>query len=79
MAVNTTMIRGSDVRSHGSWMNIYLTSQAVGSPGQTLTLSGDTTATILHELPNWGWKVQVTGVPPANNRLRVKKGDTVTG
>jgi hypothetical protein len=79
MAVNTTMIRGSDNRSLGAWMNIYLTTQAVGVAGQTLTLAGDLIVTILHELPNFGWKVRVTTTPPGNTRLRVKKGDTVVG
>jgi hypothetical protein len=47
--------------------------------GQTLTLAGDLVVTILHELPNFGWKCQVTTTPPGNARLRVKLGDTVTG
>lgn len=79
MAVSTTMRRGSDNHGYKGWMNIYLPSEVIGAPGQVLTLSGDLLVTISQELPNFGWKCQVTTTPPGSNRLRVRMGDTVTG
>jgi hypothetical protein len=60
-------------------MNIYLISSTGVAPGGVLTLSGDLTVTVLHELPNLGWKARVTGTPVGNNRLRARQNDAVTG
>jgi hypothetical protein len=79
MAVATTMRRGSDCRSRYGWMNIYVLSSTGIAANSVLTLSSDLTVTVLHELPNLGWKCRVTVPPPANNRLRAKLGDPVTG
>jgi hypothetical protein len=80
MAIATTMRRGAFNHCYHGEMNIYLASQAVGVPGQVLTLAGDVLVTIIHELPHFGWATRVTTLPPrGSTRLRIKKGDTVTG
>ena len=79
MAVNTTLRRGSDNRFKYATMNIYVTSSTGIAAGGVLTLTGDLAVTVIHELPNLGWKTEVTGMPVTGARHRVKQGDTVTG
>ena len=79
MAVATTMRRGADNRGYQSTMNIYPLSSTGIAVGGILTLSGDLGVTVLHALPNGGWKTEVTNTPRGASRLRVRLGDAVTG
>ncbi len=79
MAVATTIRRPSFNTGYYGTINLYPVSSTGIAAGGVLTIAGDLGLTVIHELPNGGWKTEVTATPPGSGRLIVRQGDTVTG
>jgi hypothetical protein len=80
MAVATTVRRDTTNNQKYGLVNLYLINSGTAAPGGTLTVGGDLTLTIVHELPNNGWQCEVTGpLPRGHAHLILHNGEAVTG